>query len=50
MFSKRVRFQEDQFSRDYEDLTYNDDQVKKRMIKLGKMNISLVKMMTRCQK
>jgi hypothetical protein len=30
MFSKRVRFQEDQFYRDYEDLTYSDDQVSKK--------------------
>jgi hypothetical protein len=30
LFSKRVCFHEDQFSRDYEDLTYNDDQVSKK--------------------
>jgi hypothetical protein len=30
MFSKRVRFQEDQFSRDYENLIYSDDQVSKK--------------------
>jgi hypothetical protein len=30
LFSKRVCFQEDQFSRDYEDLTYKDDHVSKK--------------------
>jgi hypothetical protein len=30
MFSKRVRFQEDQFSKESEDLSYSDDQVSKK--------------------